>query len=199
MATVAIVAIAYFAAVIVALHFLRPDLNPISRPTSEYAVGPYGSLMASAFLSMSLASWALVISLYQGLSQAARPRIGLALLGLWAVAVLIAMIFPVDPEGAPQTLAGTIHAINGRVAFPSLTLATVLISRRFKHDKGWRALYRPATILSLLILVAFFGVPVALIIGLDFAGLAQRIYLVTFVTWFLLIATRLRSLANWVA
>jgi hypothetical protein len=106
------------------------------------------------------------------------------------------MLFPIDPDGAPQTVAGTIHTTNGRVAFPSLTLATILISRRFKHDELWRALYRPAMVLSLLILVAFFGVPVALITGLGFAGLAQRFYLVILVTWFLLIAARLRSIAS---
>jgi len=82
-ATVAIVGGAYFSVIIVVLHFLRPDLNPLRQPTSEYAVGPYGFLMTSAFLSMGLASFALVIGLYQGVSQPARSRIGLALLGIW--------------------------------------------------------------------------------------------------------------------
>ncbi len=66
LATVGLASMAYFVVIIVALHFLRPDYNPIRQPTSEYAVGPYGSLMTSAFFSMSLASWALVIGLYQG-------------------------------------------------------------------------------------------------------------------------------------
>jgi hypothetical protein len=81
-ATVTIVGIAYFTFIIIALHFLRPDLDPFSRPTSEYAVGPYGFLMTSAFFSMSLASFALVIGLYQGVSQLARCRIGIGLLGI---------------------------------------------------------------------------------------------------------------------
>ena len=51
-ATIALVGVAYFAVIIVVLHFLRPDLNPIRRPTSEYAVGRYGFLMTSAFFSM---------------------------------------------------------------------------------------------------------------------------------------------------
>ena len=71
-ATVALVGIAYFTLIIVVLHLLRPDLNPLSTPTSEYAVGPYGFLMTSAFFSMSLGSFALVIGLYQGISQQAR-------------------------------------------------------------------------------------------------------------------------------
>jgi hypothetical protein len=110
-ATVALVGVVYFAVIIVVLHFLRPDLNPIRRPTSEYAVGQYAFLMTSAFFSMSLASLALVIGLYQGVSQRARSRIGLGLLGVWGDGVLIAMSFPIHPEGAPQTILGTTIAL----------------------------------------------------------------------------------------
>jgi Protein of unknown function (DUF998) len=195
MATVAIVGIAYFTLIIVALHFLRPDLNPLSRPTSEYAVGPYGFLMTSAFFSMSLASFALIIGLYQGVSQRARSRIGLALLGIWAVGVLIAMIFPIDPEGAPQTISGTIHGINGPLTFLSLTAGVILVSRRFSQDRKRRPFHRTAVILSLVMLAVFIATFVNLATESGFAGLCQRIFLVAFVTWFFLTATRLRSIA----
>src|SRR5512146_3558512 len=81
-AAVAIAGVSYFAAAIVVLHFLRPDLNPISRPTSEYAVGPDGWLMTLAFFSLSVASFALVWGLTHAVSPPARSRIGLGLLGL---------------------------------------------------------------------------------------------------------------------
>ena len=109
LAAIAIAAIAYFAVIIVILHFLRPDLDPISRPTSEYAVGDYSYLMTSAFFSMSFASFALAIGLHRGVAQPVLSRIGLGLLGLWGVGVLVAMLFPIDPEGSPKTIAGTIH------------------------------------------------------------------------------------------
>jgi len=194
--TVAIAAIAYFAVIIVALHFLRPDLNPISRPTSEYAVGAYGYLMTSAYFSMSLASWALVIGLYQGVPRPAQSRIGLSLLGIWAVGLLIAMLFPIDLDGAPQTMAGTIHAINGPLTFLSLTLGVILVSWRFKHHTEWRPFHRLAVILSLIILLESIAVPVAMATESGLAGLAQRIFLVTFVTWSVLTAARLRSIAR---
>src|SRR6476646_2024128 len=82
-ATVSMISIIYFAAAIVALHLLRPDHNPVSQPTSEYAVGPYSFLMTSAFFSMSLASLTLVVAFFQGIPEWARSRIGLALLGVW--------------------------------------------------------------------------------------------------------------------
>jgi bacteriorhodopsin len=195
-ATIALVGVVYFVVIIVVLHLLRPDLSPISQPTSEYAVGQYGFLMSSAFFSMSLASFALVVGLYQGVSPRARSSIGLGLLGLWGVGILIAMSFPIDPEGAPQTVSGTIHRINGPLAFLSLTAGTILVSRRFKHDQQWRPFHRTALILSLLMVAAFVATFLNIATGSGFAGLCQRIFLAVFVTWFVLTAARLRSLAT---
>lgn len=193
-AMVAIASVVYFVLIIVALHFLRPDLNPISQPTSQYAVGTYGFLMTSAFFCMSIASFALLIGLYQGLRQPARSRMGLGLLGLWGVGVLIAMLFPIDPEGSPQTMAGTIHRISGPLAFLCVTVSTILLSRRFKQDETWRPLHRPALILSLVMLAAFIAAFLRFATESEFLGLTQRIDLAALVTWMLLIAARLRAI-----
>jgi hypothetical protein len=192
---VAIAAITYFVVIIVILHFLRPDLDPIRQPTSEYAVGPYGFLMTSAFFSMSLASWALIVGLYQGISQPVRSQVGLGLLGMWGVGVLIAMLFPIDPEGSPQTVAGTIHRINGPLIFLCVTVGTILLSRRFKQDENWRLIYHPALLLSLVMLAAFILTFLSFAAQLGFTGLMQRIHLTALVPWMLLTTTRLRSIA----
>jgi hypothetical protein len=195
-AIVALVGTAYFALIIVALHFLRPDHDPIGQPTSAYAVGPYGHLMTSAFLSMSLATVALVIGLYQRVSPSARSRIGLGLLGAWAVGVLIAMTFPIDLPGAPRTIAGTIHRTNGPLAFLCVTAGAILVSWRFKHDEKWRSCHRPALILSMVMLAAFLGGGLSIAAETGLAGLAQRIDLAALVTWMLLTATHLRSMTS---
>ena len=109
--------------------------------------------------------------------------------------VLIAMLFPIDPDGASTTLAGTIHRINGPLAFLSLTASVILLSRRFKHDEAWRPFHRSALILSLIMLALFMGTFVSMATGSGLAGLSQRMYLATFVTWFLLTAARLHSAA----
>jgi len=152
--------------------------------------------MTSAFFSMSLGSFALVIGLYRGVSQRARSGIGLVLLGIWAAGVLIAMSFPIDPEGAPQTIPGTIHRINGPLAFLSLTAGTILVSRRFKQNGLWRPIHRTAVILSLVMLAAFIATFLNIVTASAFAGLCQRIFLVAFVAWFLLTAARLRSISS---
>jgi len=56
-ASIAIVGISYFLTAVIALHFLRPDYDPVSRFVSEYAVGQYGFLMTSAFFGLSLGLW----------------------------------------------------------------------------------------------------------------------------------------------
>jgi hypothetical protein len=105
------------------------------------------------------------------------------------------MLFPIDPEGAPQTISGTIHQINGPLAFLSLTAGTVLVSRRFKQDEYWRPFHRTALILSLIMLTVFIATFVNIATDSGFAGLCQRIFLAALLTWFFLTAARLHSIA----
>ena len=86
--------------------------------------------------------------------------------------------------------------MNGPLTFLSLTAGAILVSRRFKHDETWRPFHRTALILSLVLLAAFIGTFLSIATESGFAGLAQRIYLATFVTWFLLTAARLRSVGR---
>jgi uncharacterized membrane-anchored protein len=44
LALLALVDIAVKFLTIAALHFLRPDVNPVLEPISNYGVGPYGFL-----------------------------------------------------------------------------------------------------------------------------------------------------------
>jgi hypothetical membrane protein len=195
LATVSIIGTAVFVVLIAALHFLSPDFDPIQRRTSEYAVGPFGYLMTLAFIAMSVATWALVIGLRQHLAEAARSRLGLGLLAVFGIGLLVAATFPTDLEGAPQTLAGTIHSINGALTFLSVVIGANLVSRRLKHDEKWQPTHRVAWVLALIMIPVFLagGAAAARETG---GGIAQRILLVTIATWFVLIAMRLRSNAK---
>lgn len=195
LATVAVVGTVSFVALIALLHFLSPDFDPIERPTSEYAAGPFGYLMTLAFVSLSLSTWALVIGLHRDLVEPARSRLGLSFLGVWGIGLLVAAAFPIDLEGAPQTLAGTVHKINGPLTFLSLIVGTNLVSRGFKHDARWRPIHRFASVLALIMIAEFVagGAAAARETG---AGIAQRILAVTLATWFVVTALRLRANAR---
>ena len=190
---ISLTAISAFAILIIVLHFLRPDLDPIHRPTSEYAVGEFSYLMTTAFFCMSIATFALVVSLNKTIGRKAKSLIGLIFLTVWAVAVLVALSFPIDPEGAPTTTAGRIHQTNGPIAFLSLTIGVFLVSIRFKHDENMRSLYHTALILSLIMLLLFISVAVSLSIGLGLEGIFQRIYLIVVIVWFILVLIRIRK------
>jgi hypothetical protein len=182
---------AVFVVLIAALHLLSPEFDPIQRPTSEYAVGPFGYLMTSAFVAISVSTWALIIGLSRDLAEPARSRLGLALLGVFGIGVLVAASFPSDLEDAPQTLAGTIHSINGPLTFLSLVIGTNLVSRKLRYDERWRPTHRVASGLAIFMIPMFLagGAAVARETG---AGIAQRILVLTFATWLFVMASRLR-------
>jgi hypothetical protein len=194
LATVSIIGTAVFVVLLAALHFLS-DSDPIQRPTSEYAVGQFGYLMTSAFIVLSVATWALVIGLRRDLAKPAQSRVGLVFLGVFGIGLLVAATFPIDLEGAPQTLAGTIHRINGPLTFLSLVVGINLVSRKLKQDERWHPTHRIASVLALVMIPEFLagGLAAARETG---AGAAQRILVATFATWFLVIAIRLRSNAE---
>lgn len=192
---VTFVGIVGFMALIVSLHVLRPDLDPIQRPTSEYSVGRYGWVMTVAFLTLSLATATMLLGLRRDVAPDARSRSGMVLLAIWAVGVLVAAVFPADLDGAPQTIAGTIHNINGPITFLSLVIGANLFSRRLKNDTRWSSISKLLSVLAALMAVEFVvnGAAAAREIA---GGLAQRILLATLVIWYLLIAWRLRSNAQ---
>lgn len=189
---VAVVGTSYFLVVIVAMHFLSPDISPVDRPTSEYATGPFGYLMTSGFAALSIATWSLVVGLWRDLPDSGIHRIGLIALGVFGVGLLVAAIFPIDPEGAASTTAGTVHRFNGPIAFFGLTVGANLTTAGFREAARWRSVFRSASVLALLMIPLFIagGVTNAREVG---AGIAQRIFIVTFTTWYLVVATRLRQ------
>ena len=195
-AYVALTGIGYYIVILVSLHFLRPDVNPISQFTSNYAIGSFGFLMTTAFFGLSLGSLALVIGLYQAISQRARSMIGLVFLSLWAVGLIIAGLFPLDPNVPQQATMARISQVNAPLHVLSLAIGAILVSRRFKQGDNWRSLHRSALILSVFMLVLFIVVAFTTATGSEFAGLGQRVFIVTALTWLLLIATRLRSIAT---
>jgi uncharacterized protein DUF998 len=197
-ATIALIFISIFVLLVIALHFLRPDLDALSTPTSAYAVGQYGFLMTGAFLCMSIASWSLLIALLKGIARPAQSRVGLLFLGMWAAAVIVAMIFPIDVAGAPVTVSGRIHRTNGPIAFTSLTLATFLITLKLRYEHRQPSFYSEGRILSWLIVAMFVISIINIRLQTGFEGLCQRVFLALIATWFIVIATQLRKLNSFI-
>src|SRR5579859_8202713 len=69
LALVALGGILYFVIAVVLLHVFRPELNPVSHAISNYAIGPFGFLMISAFFTLALSEFALALGLARSLTR----------------------------------------------------------------------------------------------------------------------------------
>jgi hypothetical membrane protein len=194
LALVALVGIAVKFLIIAAFHFVRPDVNPVVEPISNYGVGPYGFLLTVADIGSVVATLALVVGLFLGMAPAARSYVGLFLLGLTGVAELVAGIFPID-VGAEVTTAGTIHNIAGNISFFCFPIAAILLSLRMGKDEQWRSLRRPAFALSIVVILTVILTVVGANLGIGY-GVAQRVANVAVVVWMFVLALHLRSVAQ---
>jgi hypothetical membrane protein len=177
-----------------ALHFLRPDVNPVLEPISNYAVGPYGFLFTAADIGGGLAALALTFGLYLSIAPPGRSYVGLFLLGLYGVSVLLAGIFPIDVGGEATTF-GIIHNIVGNISFFGFPIAVILLSLGMGKDERWRSFRRPALALSLVVVLTAILTIVGSTLGIGF-GVTQRIFNVAALVWMLAVALHLRSVAR---
>jgi hypothetical protein len=194
LALLTIVGVAVYLLNLAALHFLRPDVNPMLDPVSTYAVGPYGFLFIAANIGSGSAALALTFGLYRGIAPRGRSYVGLFLLGLYGVSELMAAIFPID-VGGEATMVGTIHNIVGNISFFGFPIAVILLSLGMGKDERWRSFRRTALAVSVLVVLTVILTMVGFNIGIGF-GLTQRLANVTALAWMLLVALHLRSLAQ---
>jgi Protein of unknown function (DUF998) len=186
--------IVYYAVVIALLHILRSDFNPGYRYLSEYARGPYGALMTSTFFVLSAGSLALLLGLCRSVTSRVHFVPGLVLWFAWACAVFLAGIYTSDLQGTPHTRIGRIHDQMGMIAFPSATVALLLLSLALRWEREWRSVWRPAMLLSVVVFVSFlvldrFGEK-------DLGGLDQRIFLGATLIWMWIIGKRIQVIAR---
>jgi hypothetical membrane protein len=127
-----------FALVIVVFHFLRPDVDPLTRGVSRYAVGRYGEAFNAASLMLAVA----LVATGLGFRRAAPDSgtAGVYLLWLSAVGIALAGAFPlraVDSMAAENLP----HQLGGVVFFPAFVAAAVLLSRATgRHEAlAWAA------------------------------------------------------------
>jgi uncharacterized protein DUF998 len=194
LALLAIVGIVDFLLNVAALHFVRPDVNPVLEPMSNYAVGPYGFLLTAADIGLCLAALALTFGLYLSIAPPGRSYLGLFLLGLYGVSVLLAGFFPID-VGGEATAFGIIHNIVGNISFFGFPIAVILLSLGMGKDERWRSFRRRALALSLVVVLTVILTIVGSNLGIGF-GVTQRIFNVAALGWMLAVVLHLRSVAR---
>jgi hypothetical membrane protein len=193
--TAAVGCFVYSAFVLLLMHVLRPDYTPVDHMISDYAVGPYGWVMTTAWLAMSCGCAMLMLGFFRDGPASIPARLGAVLLGVASIGLLVTAIFPTDLQGAPATRSGDIHNVSFLVNVGSIFVATVLLAASFGSDLRWRAYQRTAIALTLLVVVAFVLQFLTLHRGMPF-GIANRFFVIVLFTWFLTTAIRLRAVAT---
>jgi hypothetical membrane protein len=196
--TLAAAGIAFWPVVVIGLHIYRAaSYDPLRLAISELALGPGGFLLNIAFVVLGLGCLALA----QGLRNAVRGAVtGPVLLRIAALLAIVSAVFHTNAHGTPATLTSQIHDNAGLVSFVLIVAAMYTFAWRFMRDDSWRSFSRPTLIWAAVSSAAFFLVPG---LGDNLFGLAQRIFIVTWMSWMLVAAMRLRTTAvrspEWVA
>ena len=164
------------------LHVLPSEVDPLTRPVSEYALGDLGWLAATRTVVEGVGVIALAVSLLLERAAAQRlQRVAAFILLVVGLLKLAMPLFPVDALGTPATSAGQIHNVLGNLTFFLFPLAALLL---FGALARMGSRWAPAC--SVVLAVATAGVLIGNAVW-GF-GLAQRVYLVLSAIWVLLAA-----------
>jgi len=172
-------AVAAFAAVVdllllALLHVVAPEVDPVVRPVSEYALGDFGPLAAVRTLAQGVGPIALAVALR-------REWLGALLLLVAGLMKLAMWWFPVDAVGAAATSAGQVHNLLGNLTFFVFPVAALVLFRALRRRGS-----RLGPPIAVVLAIATAGVLVTSATG-GF-GLAQRAYLILTAVWLFLAA-----------
>jgi len=178
-----------FSAIVLLLHFFRPEYDPVTRFISEYAVtDPVVACVAA--VSLALGSMALIRALTLALPREHRSRAGMLLLWIYAVCFAGVGFFPADefPTINPPSWHGIVHAILGLISFSCFSAGSLLTSLRLRRTPSWNKT-APLLITLAALNVAFFFIFYG---GLEhIIGLIERIYVILVIAWIGVVARKL--------
>jgi Protein of unknown function (DUF998) len=135
------------------LQLVSPEVDPVSRPVSEYALGDFGWLATIRTLAEGVAAIALAMALR-------RERAAALLLVVVGLLKLAIPLFPVDALGMPATPAGQMHNVLGNVTFFLFPLAALLLFRALRRRGS-----RLAPGIAVVLAIATVGVLVGNAVG----------------------------------
>jgi Protein of unknown function (DUF998) len=173
-AMIAAIAAAVDLVVLGLLHVVSLEVDPVSRPVSEYALGEFGWLPTIMMVAEGVGAIALAVALR-------RERAAAFLLLVFGLMKLVMPLFPVDALGMPPTSAGRVHNVLGNLTFVLFPVAALLLFRALRRMGS-----RLAPSIAVVLAIATVGVPVGDAVG--GLGLAQRAYLILCALWLLFAA-----------
>ncbi|MCW0215689.1 MAG: DUF998 domain-containing protein [Pseudonocardia sp.] len=121
---------------ILGLHVVATDVDPIRRTISEYGLGPYRSVFDVGVLALALGTLAVTVSAVRnGLVKAL--SVPTVLLVLFAIGMGTVVAFEKTNWAVGPSVGGYIHRYASLVAFMAMPAAAIAIGRRWKGDASW--------------------------------------------------------------
>ena len=192
LATAALVSASLFPLIVIVLNIVqRRDYSPTRQAISELALGTGGDLMVLAFCGLGIGIFLLALIIFRTSRKARVTPLLLTVASVLAGPVSAA--FHTDRTGARTTMHGNIHNGAGLAAFLLILVAMITAVYRFRREPKWRSYAAPNTALAALGIVTFFLIP---ILGNSDFGLAQRLFVGTFVAWILTTAAHARDVST---
>jgi len=174
---------------LIALHFLRPDVDPTWVFLSDYMLGSWGWLMRFTFAAMALALGSSAVILAVLLRGWGRWIVS-GLLGLAAFGMVIGGVFPPDPTGTPVealTGTGTLHMIGASLDFtPIAALIGSITLARQSGGRGAALWLLVASLFTVFVMVAFIiSMPPDHVFGPEtHSALIGRLQWLSYFIWF---------------
>jgi hypothetical protein len=167
-------------ALVLGLHLLRSELEPASHRLSEYALGSWGWLMTSAFLSAATGVWLL----RRALPASAHLRPARALLAVAAVGFAVSALVPTDPL-RPEAVREAVHSAASAGALIASTAAALWTVTIGVEAIDWRRALGPARVAVTVAAVGALLSP--LLHDGPWTGAMQRLSVAALFVWLLLV------------
>ncbi|MCI0437942.1 MAG: DUF998 domain-containing protein [Chloroflexi bacterium] len=192
LAVILVAIYASFLVNLVGLHLLRPEIDPVSKSVSHYAIGPYGHLLTVALFAVGVGALVLACLLYRAVSP--RSSLGSLLLAISGAGMFIVAGVPTDIAENSMPVSEYVHNVSFMVSYLTLAGSMFAFTRSFRRDRRWQVLYSVSAWLSLLVLLEL-GVFLAANLT-SWVGIAQRFAILTVNAWLLMVSIRLMLLAS---
>ena len=122
--------------VVLALHGLAPENDPVRRTLSQYALGPWKPAFDAGVLAVAAGSAAVLAGLLRaGLVR--RRGAAVVLLAAWCACLVVVVAFEKIDWSVGPTPTGYLHRYAGLVAFVCLPAAALALGRAWRADARW--------------------------------------------------------------
>ena len=189
--TIGLAGVAGWIAIVVALHFIKSDLDPIDIYISDYAIGENGWLMRLAFYLVAAGTLAIAAGWATSVQRTRRAMIAILLLVVVGMGFIVAGTFTTDPTDATETTTeGGLHLLGALMIFPVMVAASFVLRGVFRREARWQPFAERVRWFPWVLLAGFF---VSFFAPALPAGLSQRIYAAILMAWLATLAWELRS------